>query len=371
MFDFFRNPQSCRSYDIAQWERLFGQARAGRLLGKLAYLLEDENLLDVVPPESRWLLESARVKSERGRRQILWEIDRICHVLREFQRFDASAASVPVVLLKGAAYHVANLPWSRGRISVDVDIMVPQAQLGTVETALMLGGWFISKESAYDDHFYRDWMHEIPPMRNAQRDVALDVHHTILPRTGKLTVDAALLFECATPLPGENNLFTLEPCDMLLHSAVHTFQDGELWDCARDFLDLNDMFRYFGRRDADFFDKLLRRNETLRLNRPLYYAVHFCDKLLGTPFPPDFLREVRKFGGVLSNAIMDAVVPTCALPHVPGSETPTQRVGKLGLYIRSHALRMPMRILIPHLWAKYRKRRKEKREKMQNQAKEE
>jgi len=310
------------------------------------------------------MLQSAEIKAQRGRRQSLWEIECIrralfgkCHVET------AKNTEIPIVLLKGAAYQAADLPWGRGRVSVDVDILTPLETLPQVEAALTVAGWIPEKKSEYDEHFYRDWMHEIPPMVHLDRRTTLDVHHTILPRTGKLTVDAALLFEEIVHL--RDDLYILSPRDMLLHSTVHLFQDGELENCARDLLDLDAMFRHFSQQDPDFLEKLLARARQLRLTRPLYHAVTFCRRLLGTPFPETFLRSIRPFrGSFVPRNLMLLFVPLSMEPEISGEETRCSSFARFCLYVRSHFLRMPLRLLIPHLWTKYWQRKKERKEKL-------
>jgi len=360
LLTFFRNPETSRTWSHTEWERLFQLARSAKLLGTLAFFIEERGLLDAAPEKGRWFIDSARVKAERGRRQTLWEAE--CLRRATFGKSfvaDAPEREIPLVLLKGAAYQAADLPWGRGRFSVDVDVLTPLETLPQIEAALLVAGWIPEKKSEYDEHFYRDWMHEIPPMVHLDRGTTLDVHHTILPRTGRLTVDASLLFEEIVPL--RDNLYVLSPRDMLLHSTVHLFQDGELDNCSRDLLDLHAMFAYFPEKDPEFWEKLLARTRQLRLTRPLYYAVTFCRALLGTSFPETFLREVETFrGSFLTRTLMNELVPQTIEPEISGEERFTASCARFGLYVRSHFLRMPLHILLPHLWAKYRQRRKEK-----------
>lgn len=364
---FFKNPEQAKRWTVHEWERLFQLAQSGRLLGTLAFFLRDRELLDFVPEKGRWLLQSAEVKAERGRRQILWEAECLRRALQGKRFSDSSEETqIPLVLLKGAAYQIADLPWGKGRISVDADVLAPFSALPQVEAALILAGWIPEKKSEYDEHFYRDWMHEIPPMVHLDRNTVLDVHHTILPRTGRLTVDASLLFEEIVPI--RDNLYVLSPRDMLLHSAVHLFQDGELDNSSRDLLDLAAMFRYFPEKDPDFWEKLLERTRQLKLKRPLYYAAMFCRELLGTDFPDSFWKEAQKFrGSFLSRSLMRWLVPLTIEPELSGEETKKAVLARFCLYVRSHFLRMPLRILIPHLWAKLRQRRKERLEKARQQ----
>jgi hypothetical protein len=53
-----------------------------------------------------------------NQRSLRWEVNRIQRAL--------TSLDVPVILLKGAAYIVADLPPAPGRIATDVDILVPK-----------------------------------------------------------------------------------------------------------------------------------------------------------------------------------------------------------------------------------------------------
>jgi hypothetical protein len=41
--------------------------------------------------------------------------------------------------------------------------LVPRERLDDVQEALLAAGWEWVKEDAYDDLYYRRWMHELPP----------------------------------------------------------------------------------------------------------------------------------------------------------------------------------------------------------------
>jgi len=102
-----------------------------------------------------------------------------------------------------------------------------------------------------------------------------------------------------------------------------------------------------------------------RLTRPLYHAVTFCRRLLGTPFPETFLRSIRPFrGSFVPRNLMLLFVPLSMEPEISGEETRCSSFARFCLYVRSHFLRMPLRLLIPHLWTKYWQRKKERKEKL-------
>ncbi|MDO4575182.1 MAG: nucleotidyltransferase family protein [Planctomycetia bacterium] len=365
LLKFLANPESCQTYTLSQWERLFAEARAVELFSRLAGILQAENLEAYVPEQARWLLESARVRAARAQRQMRWELGWIRRAMLAEVSFVAGKKPVsgfPVVLLKGAAYLSAELPWSVGRISVDTDILVPRTFLPDVETRLMVGGWYVGNNSEYDEHFYRDWTHELPPMTHLFRRTNLDVHHTILPPTNRVKVPADKLFESLIPL--EKPFFTLSWCDMVLHCVTHCFQDGDLApNSLKDLADFHAMLPYFTARDADFGEKLAERTAEMNLRRPMFYALRYAQKMLHTPIPDALLRASRRWGsGVVTRCAMDFCVPRSLTVELPGEERIVTRVARTGMLARQHWLRMPLQILIPHLWKKWRKRKSDKKQ---------
>ncbi|MDT1852626.1 nucleotidyltransferase family protein, partial [Acinetobacter baumannii] len=106
----------------------------------------------------------------------------------------------PLILLKGSAYAMAGLDAGRGRLFSDVDILVPKPRLDEVEAALMLHGWASTHLDPYDQRYYREWMHEIPPKVHVRRGISIDVHHAIMPETAADRPDPDLLRAAAIPI---------------------------------------------------------------------------------------------------------------------------------------------------------------------------
>ena len=243
-----------------------------------------------------------------------------------------AAVDVDIVLLKGAAYLMAGLPAARGRVFSDVDILVPFDKLGDVEAALMLHGWATTHHNAYDQRYYRQWMHELPPLRHNARMTVLDVHHAILPLTARLKPDSAKLLAASRPIAGQDRLRVLCPVDMVLHSATHLFHNEDLSQGLRDLADLDSLLRHFAR-EPGFWEELPRRADELDLARPLYYGLRYASRFLGTPVPRRRTRrrapgDPPRIPGRLMDALYDralqpvaptrcrsahAAVPSCAL----------------------------------------------------------
>lgn len=333
-------PSVTASLGAVQWDLLIRQGRRANLLGKLAFSLLSEGQTPV-PKSPQAHLVSALKMADRQDLAIRWEVSCISQALL--------VSGVNVILLKGAAYVMAGLPTARGRTFSDVDILVPKEQICEVESALMIHGWQGSHHDEYDQRYYRKWMHEIPPMLHVRRGTTIDVHHTILPETARIKVNTALLLEDPQPIDGFANIFVLKPVDMVLHSATHLFQEGELDNGLRDLFDLDSMFRHFGDEDA-FWSKLLPRATALGLQRPLYYAMFFSAKILDTPFPETLVREIESISPPKVVMWLMRLCYTRALrPNHASCDSRGSWLARKALYIRSHWIRMPIFMLIRHL----------------------
>ncbi len=339
-----REPTTMLGFDADTWDRVVRQARTAGLLGRLGALASgfSERL-----PEAVWRhLEAALTLAEQQRRAVHWELQHLERALKHTEG--------PVVLLKGAAYAAADLAPAAGRIFTDIDLLVPRAQLGATEGALMLDGWITSPHDAYDVRYYREWMHELPPMQHIRRQTWLDVHHNILPETARRKTQPALFLAASLPLPDFPRFSIPQPADQVLHSATHLFHEGEWQHGLRDLVDLDALLRAYGT-DPAFWPHLLARAKTLNLGRPLYYALRYARRLLHTPMPENLESACPERPNRLAAALRDAMfLPAFASAH---AECKTLLSGPAAflLYVRSHWLRMPLHLLIPHLLRKARK----------------
>jgi len=326
------------------WEQLLAEARKSMLIARLGHQASEQGWYERIPPRPERHLEAARRDCAWQLDGVRWEVGCIEHAL--------AGVGTPIVLLKGAAYVMAGLPVGAGRFFSDIDIMVRRDRLLEVEQTLVAHGWYSNTASAYDQKYYRQWMHEIPPLQHVRRLTVIDVHHTIAPPTSKTPVDAEKLFAAARPVAGLRNFFVLAPADMLLHSAVHLMQEGEFEHGLRDVVDLDALFRDFGR-DAGFWRALIDRTAEHGLGRPLYYAVQQTRRLLDTPMPEAFLRAVDDFApGVVVRGLMGALLEAALTVGSAREVGARVAVSRSLLYLRGHYLRMPLWLLIPHLLRK-------------------
>ena len=334
-------PERCCELSSSEWEILLGQARRALLVGRLAEQSQAGGWFDRLPVAPRRHLIGARRMVDRQRTQVRWEV--AC-IERALARVDT-----PVVLLKGAAYDLAGLTPARGRLYEDVDIMVRRERLDEVEGALFAAGWLASERDAYNERYYRQWMHELPPLTNVRRNTALDVHHTITPPTSRFRVDANALFARALPVKGTTNLFVLSPCDMVLHSAVHLFQEGEFGHGLRDLLDMHDLLSQFAD-DPAFPEALIARAGEIGLGQPLYHALSQLERLLPGAIPTALSGPAARWRpGWPMKGLMFHLFSRALRPEHPTCDDLRTRIARFVLYVRAHYLRMPLHLLLPHL----------------------
>ncbi len=345
LLETLRDPRSLGRLDERDWGELLPAARRAGVLARLAYLAQEPEVDQAIPLRARQLLAAARPTAEQHARIVRWEVGRIRHAL--------SRLDVRIVLLKGAAYVWGGLPAARGRLASDVDILVPLERIAAVERALLDRGFRSTKLHPYDQRYYRKWAHELPPLRHVRRRSVVDVHHSILPLTGRLHPDPRKLLAAAEPLE-EPDLWILAPEDLVLHSATHLFQDGDLGGGLRDLVDLDALLRDFGTRRPGFWSRLEPRARELGLSRPLYYGIRFCRSLLGTPVPDATWQDVERSGrppGPLPR-VMDTLALRALCPDRDDRRTRGAQAARLALYVRSHWLRMPPWMLLYHLTRK-------------------
>lgn len=331
----------------AEWTELLKRGRLSMLLGKLARGARAAGIVDDLPRAVQRVFGEADVIAAENARMLRWEVARVGRALM--------GSSIRPVILKGGAYIVAGLRAGQGRLASDLDILVAHDELEEVERRLKDSGWQEIKQNEYDDHYYRAWMHELPPLRHLQRHTVVDVHHTILPPTGRLNPDAAALLAAAVPL-GDTACRMLSPADMVLHAAVHLFQDSDFAYRLRDVMDIHELLSEFGTAPG-FWEDLEARAALHGLRRPLFYALYFARETFGTAVPDEALRAAAAGRpSSLSLALMSDLIGRAMPPE--DENRPVAGVGfaRWLLFIRSHWLRMPPLMLARHLSIKFLRR---------------
>ncbi|PCI63095.1 MAG: hypothetical protein COB37_05870 [Kordiimonadales bacterium] len=302
-------------------------AEAHHVLGQMATVWQNEatgKLKDV--------FENAAIRTAFDHRMLAFEMGRIERALH--------GTGIAPVLLKGGAYVALELPASEGRRVADIDILVAEDDLEQTENRLKEAGWAFEEttDNEYDQAYYREFMHELPPLRHIRRRTVVDVHHRILPRTSRVLVKNDMLIDAAQHLKGRE-LRTFQPVDLFIHSSVHSFADGSFDTPARSLVEL--YFLFSGLSEADK-SALAERSVTVGASMPVATALWALNEFFGEKVPGVGADSMIKPASALVRGAFRA-----KLENISGAY-----FAKLILYVRSHYLRMPIPQLALHLMRK-------------------
>ena len=341
------SPEAVRPMSGTDIDLLIRVCRRARLLGRISHAIQSLDLLDAFPDIAKDQMLASIAVAESRKRIAMWELDRIEWAL-------GASAPKPMVALKGCAYAIRSLPNANGRIFADVDLLVPESSIEEVEELLNQQGWKTTVLRPYDDNYYRNWTHELPPLIHEQREVEVDLHHNILPRTARITPPAAKLLESSQESTA-GAYHTLCDEDMVLHAIVHLFVDSDLSDKIRDLVDISGLLTHFsGEKGEGFWSQLVKRATELKLGRPVFYALRYSQSLMHTEIPEDAMNAVNKWKPsypVL--ALMDRLVSRSLYPIHPDRHSKSTEFSRVLLLARSHWLRMPPWLLAYHVTVKF------------------
>lgn len=334
------DPRTCVDLDSHQWHLLMSAARQARLQGTLAAVLRRDGLLEQIAPAIRNHLEGALALAAFKHRMVSYEVETAGRALRQ--------AGVTPILLKGAAYIAQGFDFAEGRMPEDADLMVDRACLPRAEAALVEAGWRFEKTDAYDQHFYRAWSHELPPMRFPGHAAELDLHHTILPPLGRFKPDATALVADATPA-GDGTVKVLCGPDQVLHASAHLFHDSDCTNRLRDVYDIVGLVRAHAARDPAFWTRLLERARRHQLETPLFMALRFAREWFGLQLPASVTTVLHSNAPGVYERWVIGLIARVLVPVDPDGESPFgSRIASRFLDLRAVWRRMPPHLVIYH-----------------------
>ncbi|MFC3051184.1 nucleotidyltransferase family protein [Kordiimonas pumila] len=313
--------------DMLERSKLLNYADGHHVLGQMATVWLNE-----ATGKTHDVMENALYRARFDHNMLQFEINRLQRALL--------GSDIKAVLLKGGAYVASDLKAGRGRRVSDLDILVVEADIKKTEKLLLEAEWAFDETTAnpYDQQYYRENMHELPPLRHTKRRTILDVHHCLLPKTARVKIRSELFFDTIKPF-ANTGLYTFDELDTFIHSAIHSFADGSFDTPARSVLEL----WYLLQDIPETKDEALwHRAQATGAEKPVSYALWAVGA---------FLDEERANALLTRSSVkLSVLVRWCFRQKL---EKPDQAYfAKLVLYIRSHYMRMPMGKLVGHLAVK-------------------
>lgn len=335
---FLKHPRSDHWWGAAESSSLLiAEARGIGLLPRLASLLSDSP-----PSPENELLSfqahfcSALIHASAFQRDVIRELGLIKQALAKVQ--------FPVLLLKGAAYTLMDCGIARGRVFSDIDILVGANQIAIVESYLKAAGWFSANMTPYDERYYREWSHEVPPLTHRNRGTTIDLHHSLVMPTCRVKVDSEAMINDAVPLSVDGFWWRLKDEDLVLHAAAHLLLNGEFDRGLRDLWDIDALLKLFSSKRSDFFVTLKNRADKIGLAEVLADTLYLLKYFFDAPIP----SNVPMSGGHIRRLLFRASLGT---RH---SETKSrfQLISDVLLAVREIYLRLPLKLMMVHLWHK-------------------
>ncbi len=327
------SPERLTHLSLQEWEPLLFVLKTSRLEAYLAFVLRDSEAWDSIPEQVRAHLRAAMVYAQRQNDQVFHEGQEIHDLL--------IARGVTPVFLKGAAYIVAATDNAQGRLCSDIDLLVKEGDLATSETTLLNNFWYHKTITEYDDKYYREYAHEIPPLYHLTRGTVLDLHHNLfLPVSGKAPPleqfwQGVQLQECG--------LYTLEPAAMFMHSIIHLMLNEEVVYGFRDMVDLKCLAQQY---DSDaFWQRVEQLAAESHFETELKVVVTLLNTWFGSAYPVK-PPEGRLKRGKLQ--LLVRIYKYALIPEHPALHSVRSGLARFVVFVRGHSMKMPLKVLLKH-----------------------
>ena len=309
------------SLTLPEWDTLLLLACHFELASQLATSMQRRDKSPSLPFEVRATLDHALQAVAFNRKLHNFE-------LRFLDRIAKTSDTQPI-LLKGAAYLACKHPWSEGRKTNDVDLLLSEGSLDRFEHALQSEGYQADDEmSASDRRYYRKWLHELPPYKHSYRKLEVDVHFRLLPVSDPRSFPIEDWIARSISVDGLHPFRVLNPVDQVLHAIINLGHTGEFRRATRDMWDISCLTnparhgRDKGKSDnqaVDFdWQELHQRTEQLRLQKTVSNILLLGEELVGLEIPDNFIEDLTgKPKARQRKSLLYRTMRTASLPDGP------------------------------------------------------
>jgi len=255
------------------------------------------------------------------------------------------SANVPVLLLKGAAYILGNKHNAHGRLISDIDILVQQDALKVVESVLHQHGWRAKQLNDYDEKYYREWSHELPPYVHNQTGVTLDIHHNLIPSSSGKTVNISELH--ASKVEVGNNVYIPSDGYLILHSAIHLLLNDDTEKGLRDCFDLHSLIQNY---------LLSKPIESLRsifidanCDAEFSVLIHLLNRVFADQYHTILLASENLTPLSWHEKMLVSSLYKTVFPQTQHLLDNASLLARQHVYVHGHLSKMPMRLFIKHI----------------------
>lgn len=324
---------------VVRQQQIVAILRFEGLLARLACALGDDKITSLSPHIQRHMF-SAKLQASR--------LAHFCQNEAEIIQLALHKKGIVGTFLKGGAYALLELKSLKGRLFTDIDLLVEKKDLKPAELALMGAGWMQKVMDNYDEKYYREWAHEIPPMIHRKRDTVIDLHHNLVPPISGRAPDISTFTQGAVDT---ENGQVLRPAALVLHSMVHLFTNEEFHNAYRDLNDIHLMLTEFS--CPEFWHDLLSLATKSRFEDELYLALIQTQFYFSTAIPDSVLNQtqdtVARKRSRFNLFIIETIYKHAVAPKHPSLRKWQTGLSLAGCFVRGHMVKMPPKVLIKHM----------------------
>ncbi len=270
------------------WASVVGLARRQRVAALLFWRLRQwESDEDGVAGAPQEVMDGLRQDLHAAAAQMVLAEQQLASVLGAL-----SAADVPVVVVKGAAT-ASFYPDSALRPYGDIDIMVPEAQLGLAEHTLNSLGYECFASKAW----WLDRFHHLPPMVSEDGGLLVELHWSLDFQVENGRLPAKDLWARAVPwtVKGQPTL-RLDAIDAVLHLCRHAVVQHRVYGAFRSLCDLVQITEGWGQGE---WEMMGQRALDYELARPVYLMLVLAEQMLKLAAPAEVVSRLRPPGSPL------------------------------------------------------------------------
>lgn len=337
LFNLLLHPNKGLTLSLEVWQDTIFVLREAKLLASLYHAAKRNGCYNEYPDFAKRHLFSAQVYAARQAQQIRFES---AELLRLFEQIKVEA-----IFLKGAGYTLRDSLNSQGRVCSDIDVLVKKTDLSKAESHLKANRWQSEQLNDYDEKYYREWAHEVPPLFQINRATVLDMHHNVyLPISGRSpNIDLFLSATQAT----QNGCLVFSPATSIMHSIIHLFTNEDSSSWLRDLLDITLLIQEYD--SPALWQEIIDLGQQTDFQFEVYSCFkaleHYSDLAL-PEIAQQFMQCYLPSKGQ-TWLLKHAILPAFAIEH---SSVLTRKIrwAKTIVYYRGHWMKMPLGVLAKH-----------------------
>nr|WP_252729390.1 nucleotidyltransferase family protein [Aliiglaciecola lipolytica] len=339
LYQILLNPSRGLNLALTDWQNVIFILREGKLLASLYHAAKRDGCYDAYPHFVKRHLYSAYVYANRQAQQIFFEANEFRLLLEQ--------VGITAVFLKGAGYTLRNSLNSYGRVCSDIDVLVNKNDLTAAEAHVKKNRWQSETLNDYDEKYYRDWAHEIPPLIHINRATVVDMHHNLYPPISGRAINIKKFISSRQKM--QSGCFVLEPATTVMHSIIHMFANEDSSSWMRDLYDIILLIKE--NESVEFWKVLMESSQQTDFDFEFEFVC--CIKALqhysNLNIPTDVVSYINDYRltklqrWLIQNAILPSIAPEHSL--VMSSKI---KWAKTIVYFRGHWIKMPFAVLCKH-----------------------